>query len=123
MQTEVEPKLEWLEHVIERQFYDSILAIMWGVEPDEIAEITCEIDHNVEPPVIQTEIDPELFEMLMTLVNHGMTTFEKAMEKLGIRDIRVDEDSSIGGDATPENKVGPEHNNKTNNKYETENTA
>lgn len=122
LQTEVEPEQEWLEQVIERQFYDRILAIMWGVEPDEIAEIPVKIEHNFETPVIQTEIDPEQFEMLMTLVNNGMTTIEKAMEKLGIRDILFDENSSIGGDATPANKVWPAHNNNTNNKYENDNS-
>ena len=37
LHTEFEPEQERLEQVIERQFYDRILAIMWGLEPDEIA--------------------------------------------------------------------------------------
>ena len=54
----------------------------------------------------------------MKLVNKGITNNEKAMEKLGIRDIQFDENSSIGGDATPTNNVWPAHNNNTNNTYE-----
>ena len=103
LKTEVESEQERRKQVIERQFYDRILALMWGVEPDEIAEIPVKIEHNFETPVIQTGIDPEQFEMLMTLVNNGMTTIEKAMKKLGIRDRLFDENSSIGGDATPAN--------------------
>ena len=95
---------------------------MWGVEPVEMAENPVKVDHNYETPVVQTEIDPEQFEMLMTLVNNGMTTMEKAMEKLGNRDILFEENSSIGGDATPANKVWPALNNNTNNKYENDNS-
>ena len=87
LQTELEPEPAWLEQVIERQFYDRNLAIMWGVEPEEIAEIPVKIEHNFETQVIQTEIDREQAEMLMTLCNNGITPIETAMEKLGIRDI------------------------------------
>ena len=58
----------------------------------------------------------------MTLVNNGRNTIGKEMEKLGIRDILLDENSSIGGDATPANKVWPAHNNNTNNRYENDNS-
>ena len=91
---------------------------MWGVERGEIAVIPIKRQPNHETPVIQTGIDPEQFEMLMSLVNNGMTTSEKAREKLGNRDILCDENASIGRDATPANKVWPAHNNNTKNKYE-----
>ena len=78
--------------------------------------------HNLETPVNQTEIVHDQFAMFMTMVNTGMTTIAKAMEKLGIRDILFDANSSIGGDATPANKVLPAHTNNTNNKYENDNS-
>lgn len=106
LQTEVEPEQEWLEQIIERQFYDRILAIMWNVEPRDVASVPMKIEHNFETPVIQTEVDPAQFEMMMTLVNNGVTTMDKALDKLGLRDM-LQEDSSIGGDTTPADKTWP----------------
>ena len=106
LQTEVEPEQEWLEQVIERQFYDRILAIIWGIEPRDVEKIPMRIEHNFETPVIQTEVDPAQFEMMMKLVNGGVTTMDKALDKLGLRDM-LQEDSSIGGDTTPAEKTWP----------------
>ena len=91
---------------------------MWGVEPDEIAEIPVKIEEDFGTPVIQKESDHEQFEMLMTLVNNGMTTIAQAMEKRGIRDILFAANSSRGWEGTPANQVWPANNNNTNNKYE-----
>ena len=113
---------EWLGQISGRQGDERNLAIMWGVGPNEIAEIPFKIEHNVETTVIQTEIDPEQWEKLMTLGNNGRTTIEKAMEKLGIRDLLFDENSSIGGDATQAKKVRPTHNNNTKKQYEHDNS-
>jgi len=121
LQTEVEPEQEWLEQVIERQFYDRILAIIWDLEPEEVAKIPIKMEHNFETPVIQTEVNADQFEMMMTLVNNGMTSKEKAMDKLGLRDMLLDETSSIGGDATPASKTWPPNNN-INNKNENDNS-
>lgn len=107
LQTEIEPEQEMLEQVIERQFYDRILAIMFGVEPDQVSSVPVTLQHNFETPVIQTEIDPAQFNMMMQLVNSGVITIEKAMEKLGIRDMLSDETSSTGGDVSPTTKTWP----------------
>jgi len=106
LQTEVEPEQEMLEQVIERQFYDRILAIMFDLEPSDIVQAPVTLKHNFETPVIQTEIDPAQFEMLMQLVNAQVITLEDAMDKLGLRDI-LKEDSSTGGDVTPTEKIWP----------------
>lgn len=106
LQTEVEPEQEMLEQVIERQFYDRILAIMFDVEPNEVTKVPVKISHNFETPVIQTEIDPAQFDIMMQLVNTGVTTIDKAMDKLGLRDM-LKEESSTGGDVTPTEKIWP----------------
>ncbi len=110
LQTEIEPEQEMLEQVIERQFYDRILAIMFNVEPDQVSQVSVVMQHNFETPVIQTEIDPAQFNMMMQLVNSGVITIDKAMEKLGIRDMLSDETSSTGGDVSPTNKTWPAQN-------------
>ena len=110
LQTEIEPEQEMLEQVIERQFYDRILAIMFDVEPDQVSSVPVMIQQNFETPVIQTEIDPAQFNMMMQLVNSGLVDIEKAMEKLGIRDMLSDDTSSTGGDTTPTQKTWPAQN-------------
>lgn len=110
LQTEIEPEQEMLEQVIERQFYDRLLAIMFDVEPDQVSNVPVVMQHNFETPVIQTEIDPAQFNMMMQLVNSGIITIDKAMEKLGIRDMLTNETSSTGGDVSPTNKTWPAQN-------------
>jgi hypothetical protein len=107
--TEVEPEQEMLEQVIERQFYDRVLAIMFEVEPKEVAKVPVKMEHNFETPVIETEVDPAKFNMMMQLVQMGAITMEAAMDKLGLRDM-LSEESTTGGDVTPGQKlwaVGP----------------
>ena len=106
LQTEVEPEQEMLEQVIERQFYDRILAVMFDVEPDEVNSIPIKMEHNFETPVIETQVDEAQFEIMMTLVNSGAITMDQAMDKLGLRDM-LKEDSSTGGDVTPAEKLWP----------------
>lgn len=100
LQTEIEPEQEMLEQVIERQFYDRILAVIFDVEPRDVISIPVKLKHNFETPVIQTEVDPDQFDIMMNLVNAKDITLESAMDKLGIRDM-LKEDSTIGGDVTP----------------------
>ena len=107
LQTEVEPEQEMLEQVIERQYYDRILAIMWDVEPRDVIEVPVKMEHNFETPVIQTEVDPVQFDIMMQLVNSGNVTMEDAMDKLGIRDILKGDTSTTGGDTSPTQKVWP----------------
>lgn len=106
LQTEVEPEQEMLEQVIERQFYDRILAIMFDVEPGEVSSIPVMMEHDFETPIIETEVDPAKFDMMMQLVDIGAITLESAMDKLGLRDM-LKEGSSTGGDVTPTNKTWP----------------
>lgn len=107
LQTEIEPEQEMLEQVIERQFYDRVLAVMFDVEPNMANSIPVKMEHDFETPTIQTEIDPAQFNIMMTLVQTGAITMEAAMDKLGLRDLLTEETSSTGGDVTPGQKVWP----------------
>ena len=104
---EIEPEQEMLEQVVERQFYDRILSIMFDVEPRDVTDVPVRLLHKFETAVIQTEISSEKFNMNMNLVDRGMTTPEKAMDKLGLSDMLVGDTSSTGGDTTPTIKTWP----------------
>ena len=107
IQTEIEPEQEMLEQVIERQFYDRILSVIYDVEPRDVGTVPIMMKHNFETPQIQTEVDPAQFNMMMNLVDREMTTPQDAMDKLGLGDILKGESSSIGGDVSPSVKTWP----------------
>lgn len=107
IQDELEPEQEFLEQVIERQFYDRVLAIMFDVEPRDVGKVPLRIMHNFETPVIQVETDPAQFNMNMNLVDRGVTTMEKVMDKMGLSDLLVGDSSSTGGDTSPSQKTWP----------------
>jgi hypothetical protein len=79
---------------------------MFDVEPRHVTKVPVTINMDFETPTIQTEIDPAQFNIMMQLVNMGVTTIEKAMEKLGLREMLTN-DSSTGGDVTPSIKTWP----------------
>lgn len=101
LETEIIPEQEMLEQVIERQFYDRIMAIMFDLEPRDAAQIPMRMIHSFETPVIETEVDPVKFDMMMNLADRGVTTMDKAMDKLGLRDLLKEDTASSGGDPTP----------------------
>ncbi len=105
--TEVEPEQEMLEQVIERQYYDRILSILFDVEPKAVNTVPVKLEHHFETPVIETEVDPAKFNMMMQLVQIGAVTIEDAMDKLGLRDMLKTDTSSTGGDVTPSQKLWP----------------
>lgn len=107
LQVTIEPEQEWLEQVIERQFYDRILSIMWDVEPGNASQLPVRLEHNFETPVIETEVDPAQFNMMMNLVDRDITTMDKAMDKMGLRDMLKADTASTGGDPTPSMKTWP----------------
>ncbi len=107
IEDEINPEQEFLAQVIERQFYDRILSIMFDVEPRDVGQVPLRLLHKFETPVIQIATDPAEFNMNMNLVDRGATTMEKAMDKMGMRDMLVGDTSSTGGDTTPANKTWP----------------
>jgi len=107
IQNEIEPEQEFLQQVIERQFYDRIIAILFDLEPRNVGEAPVRLVHKFNAAVIQTAIAPEKFNMTMNLVDRGLTSPEKAMDKLGLSDMLIDDTSSTGGDSSPTVKTWP----------------
>ncbi len=105
LETEIEPEQEFLEQVIERQFYDRVLAVMFDVEPRDVTDIPIRLLHKFETPVIEVATDPAQFNMMMNLVDRGASTMPKVMDKMGLSDLLVEDTSSIGGDTTPGQKT------------------
>lgn len=107
LETEIEPEQEFLEQVIERQFYDRVLAVMFDVEPRDVGKVPMRIMHNFETPVIEVATDPAQFNMMMNLVDRRASTMTKVMDKMGLSDLLVGDTSSTGGDTSPSTKVWP----------------
>jgi len=118
IEDEIDPEQEMLEQVVERQFYDRILAIMFDVEPRDVTQVPIRLLHKFETAVIQTEVAPAKFNMTMNLMDRGLTSPEKAMDKLGLSDMLIGDTSSTGGDTTPTVKTWPISNNFDNHQHE-----
>ena len=74
-----------LEQVVERQFYDRVLAVMFDVEPRDITNVPLRLLHKFETPVIEVATDPGQFNMMMNLVDRGASSMEKVMDKMVFR--------------------------------------
>lgn len=107
LETEIEPEQEMLEQVVERQFYDRVLAVMFDVEPRDINNVPLRILHKFETPVIEVATDPGQFNMMMNLVDRGVSSMDKVMDKMGMSDLLVGDTSSTGGDSSPTVKTWP----------------
>ncbi len=120
IENEIEPEQNLLSQVIERQAYDRVLAILFDVEPKDIATVPIRMFHKFEKPVVRVATNPDKFKINMELVDRGATTMEKAMEDMGMAGLLVGETSSTGGDPSPTSKtwkspIGLQNNNKFTN--------
>ncbi len=98
---EIEPEQDFMQQIVERQAYDRVIAILFDLEPRDVAQAPIRLLHKFEKPQIRTQLDPTRFNMNMSLVDRGATTLETAMDDLGLSHLLVDDTSSTGGDTTP----------------------
>ena len=104
---EIKPEQELLELMVENQFYDRILAILFDVEPEEARnpdKVPIRIRHKYEKPTINQNLNLEKFNILMFLVDNGKITMESAMDRLGLRSILANSPSE-GTDTSPSIKT------------------
>lgn len=97
---EIRPIQERYEKTVENQFYDRILAILFDTEPDNLDSIPVKITHNFEKPNMGLTIDPDQWNIMMFLVDNGLTTMEQVMERFGLRDMMSDSPTQ-GTDTSP----------------------
>ena len=112
LEVEIKPQQELSEQVMEDQFYDRILAILFDVEPQEVNKIPIKINHNYEKPNIATPPDATQWNIHMFLVENGFTTMEQVMEKFGMRDL-MNNSPTLGSDPSPTIKTWKKQNHRT----------
>lgn len=103
LKVEIRPEQEIMENVIESQFYDRILAILFMVEPDEVdnaTKVPVRMRINFEKPDIAAAIDLEQYEILKDMNMNSLITTEDMMEKLGVRDL-LKINTATGTDPSP----------------------
>jgi len=107
----IKPQQELLQSNAEKQFYDRILAIYFDVEPEDADDpdlVPIKIEHTYEKPNIAIPFNLDLANTLMVWVQEGLTTNEQAFEKMGLRDLLMDDKDdidAIGGDSSPSIKT------------------
>lgn len=88
LETEIRPEQIILESVIETQFYDRILAILFNIEPDDVSNPElCPIRMRMHfnKPEIDLTMDPTQYKIYKDLVSQGILDMDGFIEKLGLR--------------------------------------
>lgn len=104
LQIEIRPEQEILEGIIEDQFYDRILAILFQIEPEEVAngdKCPFKMKHFFDKPDIAAGVDVEQYEIAKDMVAEGLMRPEDLMDKFNIRSQLKDETATGGEDRTP----------------------
>ena len=104
LEIEIRPEQEILENIIEKQFYDRVLAILFMVEPEDVEDETkvpIRMRHFYQRPEITTDVDVEQYEIRKDMRNEGLISQEDFMDKLGIRNLNKDQTLTGGEDITP----------------------
>lgn len=88
LETEIRPEQIILEDTIEKQFYDRILAILFKIEPDEVDDPEkCPVRMRIHfnKPEIDLTLDPTQYKIMKDLATQGILNKEMFIEKLGLR--------------------------------------
>lgn len=104
LQIEIRPEQEILEGIIENQFYDRILAILFQIEPEEVAnsdKCPFKMKHFFDKPDIAAGVDVEQYEIAKDMVSEGLMRPEDLMDKFNIRSQLKDETATGGEDRSP----------------------
>ena len=112
LEVEIKPQQELSEKVMQDQFYDRILAILFGVEPEQVNNIPIKINHNYEKPNIATPPDETQWNIHMFLVDNGFTTMEQVMQKFGMMNL-MQNSPTLGSDPSPTIKTWKKQNHPT----------
>jgi hypothetical protein len=103
LEAEIRPEQLLLENILEKQWYDRILAILFDIEPDEVDDpqkCPIRIAHSFNKPEIGLTIDPQTYRIYLDLAHQGLITKEGLIEKLGLKKF-VKEHESTGADIDP----------------------
>jgi len=82
---EIRPERIVLENMVEKQFYDTILAILFGIDNADDIPVKILIEFN--KPRLVTLLTPDMFEVLMGLVSAGFIDESGMRDILGIEEL------------------------------------
>jgi len=82
---EIRPERIILENMVEKQYFDSILAILFGINNADDLPVKIKIQFN--KPRLVTLLTPDMFEVLMGLVSAGLIDESGMRDILGIEEL------------------------------------
>lgn len=102
LNTETGPDSRKLEDIIEKQFYDRILSILFQVE--DAKDIPIKMIHRFNKPKLLTMLDPAMFSVFVQMLQLGLIDEDGVREILGLREADK-ETLTEGSDKTPSEKL------------------
>ena len=89
LEGEIRPEQIIMEGIIEKQFYDRVLAILFDIEPEEVYDpekCPVRIRHHMNKPDIALLADKQQYDILMDAAHQGLgISKEMIIEKMGWR--------------------------------------
>jgi len=98
LNTEIRPEALKLEHIIEKQYYDRLLCILFKVAAEK--DLPVKMIHKYNKPKIQTLLTPEMVEVMGQLGAAGLIDESGMRDILGLEELKKDS-LSKGGDTSP----------------------
>lgn len=102
LNTETGPDSRKLEDVVEKQFYDRILSILFQVE--DAKDIPIKMIHRFNKPKLLTMLDPSMFSVFVQMLQLGLIDEDGVRETLGLREADK-ETLAEGSDRSPSEKL------------------
>jgi hypothetical protein len=110
LNTEIANERIMLEEVVENQFYDKILCILFGI--DDADKLPIRIKHKFNKPKLVTLLPPELYQQLLDMQARGLIDETGLRDFLGLTELDR-ERMSTGSDITPNRGAIPTGDNKS----------
>ena len=98
MNTEVRPDRLNIENVLEKQFYDRVLCILFAEENTE--KIPIKIKHHFNKPKLWTLMTPEMFSVFTQMMQAQLIDIDGVRDMLGLEELDK-ETLALGNDTSP----------------------
>lgn len=97
--TEVRPERQNIENILEKQYYDRILCVLFDVEKPDAIPI--KIKHHFNKPKLWTLMSPEMFGVFMQMLQAQLIDADGIRDMLGLDEFNK-ETMALGNDASPQ---------------------
>jgi hypothetical protein len=98
--SEILPEKLKLEKMLQSQYYDKILRVLFRL--DDADDLPIKIIHTYNKPKITSMFRPDLYEIGKDMVENGLMEKSRLPEFVGFEEFTTKDTTTLGGDASPQ---------------------